>query len=146
MSPRADVGAALVGSTAAESYLDMRQLLDAAERTGADAVHPGYGFLSESADFARAVVDAGLTWVGPHPDAIARMGDKLAAKRLAAEVGVPLLPGAELQGDAPFEWRAQAAGVGYPLLVKAAAGGGGRGHAAGPGRRRPRGRGHRGAP
>ncbi len=87
----ADVAAALAGRTAAESYLDVGQLLDAAQRTGADAVHPGYGFLSENADFARAVIDAGLTWVGPHPDAIARMGDKLAAKRLAAEVGVPLL-------------------------------------------------------
>jgi acetyl/propionyl-CoA carboxylase alpha subunit len=123
----ADVAAALGGTTGTETYLDVAKLLDAAARTGADAVHPGYGFLSENATFARAVTDTGLTWVGPHPDAIARMGDKLAAKRLAAEIGIPLLPSAELEGDAPFEWRAQVAGVGYPLLVKAAAGGGGRG-------------------
>ena len=124
---RADVAIALGGTTATETYLDEAKLLDAADRTGADAIHPGYGFVSENAGFARAVVDADLTWVGPHPDAIARMGDKLAAKRLAAELSIPLLPSAELKGDVPFEWRAQAGTVGYPLLVKAAAGGGGRG-------------------
>ena len=90
-------------------------------------MHPGYGFLSEHAGFAAAVVEAGLTWVGPHPEAIRTMGDKLAAKRIAAQVGVPTLPSAELTGEAEFEWRAQASMVGYPLLVKAAAGGGGRG-------------------
>ena len=123
----ADVAVALRGTTAAETYLDQAQLLDAALAQGADAVHPGYGFLSERADFARAVLEAGLTWIGPHPDAIATMGDKLAAKRIAAQIGVPVLPSAELTGDEGFEWRAQAAAVGYPLLVKAAAGGGGRG-------------------
>ena len=123
----ADVAVLLVGETTRDTYLDIDQLLAAAEHTGADSVHPGYGFLSERDAFARAVIDAGLTWIGPHPDAIARMGDKLAAKRLAAELGIPLLASAELTGDAPFEWRAQAAAVGYPLLVKAAAGGGGRG-------------------
>jgi acetyl/propionyl-CoA carboxylase alpha subunit len=123
----ADVAVALPGRSAAETYLHVPALLAAAEATGADAVHPGYGFLSEQAHFARAVIDAGLTWVGPHPDAIAAMGDKLAAKRLAAEVGVPLPPSARLEGDEPFEWRRQADAVGYPLLVKASAGGGGRG-------------------
>ena len=123
----ADVAVALRGTTATETYLDQAQLLDAALAQGADAVHPGYGFLSERADFARAVLEAGLTWIGPHPDAIAAMGDKLAAKRIAAQVGVPTLPSAELAGEAEFEWRAQASMVGYPLLVKAAAGGGGRG-------------------
>ncbi|MGZ4682933.1 MAG: acetyl/propionyl/methylcrotonyl-CoA carboxylase subunit alpha [Acidimicrobiales bacterium] len=124
---RADVAVPLTGSTATETYLDQTQLLEAALAQGADAVHPGYGFLSEHAGFAAAVVEAGLTWVGPHPEAIRTMGDKLAAKRIAAQVGVPTLPSAELAGDAEFEWRAQASMVGYPLLVKAAAGGGGRG-------------------
>ncbi len=100
-------------------YLDASAVLEAARVSGADAVHPGYGFLSENAAFARAVIDAGLVWVGPMPDAIAAMGDKLAAKRLAVEAGVPTLPSAEDP--------AEAAGVGYPLLVKAAAGGGGKG-------------------
>ncbi len=123
----ADVSVALGGSTAAETYLDQAKLLEAALAQGADAVHPGYGFLSEDASFAQAVVDAGLTWVGPHPEAIRTMGDKLAAKRVAAEVGVPVLPSAELDGDVPEHWVERAAGVGYPLLVKAAGGGGGRG-------------------
>ncbi len=123
----ADVAVGLGGATAAETYLDQAKLLDAALAQGADAVHPGYGFLSENADFAQAVVDAGLTWVGPHPEAIRTMGDKLAAKAVAARVGVPTLPSAELAGDDPAGWRDQAELVGYPLLVKAAAGGGGRG-------------------
>jgi propionyl-CoA carboxylase alpha chain len=101
------------------SYLDRDALVDAALVTGADAVHPGYGFLSENAPFARDVIAAGLVWVGPSPDAISEMGDKLAAKRLATLVGVPTLPMAEDPADA--------ASVGYPLLVKAAAGGGGKG-------------------
>lgn len=101
------------------SYLDGKAILDAARTTGADAIHPGYGFLSENAGFAAEVIAAGLVWVGPTPAAIERMGDKLAAKNLAREVGVPTLPSADdLAG---------AASVGYPLLVKAAAGGGGKG-------------------
>ncbi len=100
-------------------YLDVAGIVDAARLTGADAVHPGYGFLSERADFAQAVLDAGLVWVGPSPDVIAAMGDKLAAKRAAEAAGVPTLPSA----DDP----AGADSVGYPLLVKAAAGGGGKG-------------------
>ena len=111
----ADDAVALVGG----SYLDAGAVLDAARATGADAVHPGYGFLSENAAFARSVIAAGLVWVGPPPDAIAAMGDKLAAKRLAREVGVHTLPSAEDPTDAGE--------VGYPLLVKASAGGGGKG-------------------
>ena len=110
---------ALGGQDATSTYLDVAKVLEAARRTGADAVHPGYGFLSENAGFARAVTDAGLTWVGPAPDAIAAMGDKLAAKRLAIAAGVPTLPMATDPADA--------ASVGYPLLVKASAGGGGKG-------------------
>jgi acetyl/propionyl-CoA carboxylase alpha subunit len=125
----ADVAVALRGSSAAETYLSIAKLLDAAARSGADAVHPGYGFLAENADFTRAVIDAGLTWVGPPPDVIAAMGDKVQAKRIAGEAGVPLLPSTVLEGDDPVAWLAavEAAGIGWPLLVKAAAGGGGRG-------------------
>ncbi len=109
----------LDGRTSAETYLDAAKVLDIAKRSGADAVHPGYGFLSENAGFARAVMDAGMTWVGPPPEAVAAMGDKLSAKRLADTVGVPTL--------ASSTDPAAAGDVGYPLLVKAAAGGGGKG-------------------
>jgi len=102
-----------------DSYLDGKSILDAAHLSGAGAIHPGYGFLSENAGFAADVIQAGLAWVGPSPEAIQRMGDKLAAKALAHELGVPTLPSA----DDP----SGAAAVGYPLLVKAAAGGGGKG-------------------
>jgi len=101
------------------SYLDGKAILDAARATGAGAIHPGYGFLSENAGFAADVGAAGLVWVGPSPEAIRRMGDKLAAKELADEVGVPTLPGSKDVRDF--------AAVGFPLLVKAAAGGGGKG-------------------
>ncbi len=121
----ADVGVALDGRSSAETYLDAEKVLAAAARTGADAVHPGYGFLSENADFARAVVDAGLVWVGPSPEAIAAMGDKLSAKRLMREAKVPTLQAVEL--DEGADLAAAAAEVGFPALVKAAAGGGGRG-------------------
>ena len=120
-----DEAVALGGDTPATSYLRQDALLDAARRTGADAVHPGFGFLAENADFARAVVDAGLTWVGPSPEAIAAMGDKVEAKRRMADAGVPLLPSAELPVDADVA--AAGAEVGFPLMVKAAAGGGGKG-------------------
>ena len=125
----ADSAIALNGRNAAETYLDIGKVLAACQRSGADAVHPGYGFLSENATFAQAVIDAGLTWVGPSPSAIARIGDKLAAKRLAREVGVPMLEGIELTSDANAETAAAAAAlrIGYPVLIKAAAGGGGRG-------------------
>ena len=121
----ADAAIALNGKTSAETYLDIGKILEACRRSGADAVHPGYGFLSENATFAKAVVDAGLRWVGPSPAAIGQMGDKLAAKRLIQEAEVPTLPAIELTPDADLE--AAADEIGYPVLVKAAAGGGGRG-------------------
>ncbi|MGN6334010.1 MAG: acetyl-CoA carboxylase biotin carboxylase subunit, partial [Motilibacteraceae bacterium] len=122
-----DVAVPLRGSTLAQTYLDVDQVLAAAQLAGADAVHPGYGFLSESPAFARAVQKAGLTWVGPSPESIEAMALKVEAKRLVAAAGVPLVPGADLSSDDPSEWAAAAGGVGYPLLVKASAGGGGRG-------------------
>jgi propionyl-CoA carboxylase alpha chain len=100
-------------------YLDAAGIVAAARAAGADAVHPGYGFLSENAAFARAVLDAGIAWVGPTPEVIESMGDKLAAKHLAVQAGVPTLPAS----DDPT----RADPVGFPLLVKAAAGGGGKG-------------------
>ncbi len=121
----ADVGVALDGRSSAETYLDVEKVLAAATRTGADAVHPGYGFLSENADFARAVTEAGLIWVGPSPEAIAAMGDKLSAKELMGKAKVPTLQAVEL--DEGADLAAAAAEVGFPALVKAAAGGGGRG-------------------
>ena len=125
---QADLAYALGGVTSAQSYLDVVKVLAAAAATGADAVHPGYGFGSENADFAQAIIDAGLTWVGPRPDSIAAMAQKVPAKRLVAAAGVPLVPGAELPADADDN-ALLAAGehVGYPLMVKASAGGGGKG-------------------
>ncbi|WP_457852312.1 ATP-binding protein [Microbispora bryophytorum] len=102
------------------AYLDPERIVEAARRSGADAVHPGYGFLSENAGFARAVLDAGLTWIGPSPEAVAAMGRKIEAKALMAEAGVPVLPTIPLSPDGPVE-------VTAPVLVKASAGGGGRG-------------------
>ena len=123
----ADLAVGIGGNTPAESYLRVDAILDAAQRAGADAIHPGYGFLAENAEFAQAVLDAGLTFVGPTPDAIAAMGSKLEAKRRMADAGVPLLPSVELTGlDGAVALRA-ASEVGYPLLIKASAGGGGRG-------------------
>jgi propionyl-CoA carboxylase alpha chain len=123
----ADRAVALGGSTPAESYLDIGKVVDAARRSGADAVHPGYGFLAENAEFAAACADAGLVFVGPSPESIAAMGRKDRAKEIARKAGVPVLPDAVVTGDDPGGWRAAAAGVGYPLLVKATAGGGGKG-------------------
>ena len=121
----ADSAIALDGKTSAETYLDIAKVLSACRRSGADAVHPGYGFLSENAAFAKAVLDAGMRWVGPSPDAIGQMGDKLAAKRLIQEAEVPTLPAIELSAGEDLE--AAAEQIGYPVLVKASAGGGGRG-------------------
>ena len=119
---------ALGGTTSAETYLDAAKVLDAARRTGADAVHPGYGFLSENPDFAEAVSAAGLVWVGPTPASMRAMALKVEAKRIAADAGVPLVPGAELTaGVADADLLATGEQVGYPLLVKASAGGGGKG-------------------
>ena len=123
----ADTAVALGGTLSADSYLRIDKLLAAAQATGADAVHPGYGFLSENAEFAQAVIDAGLTWVGPTPAAIRALGSKSAAKALAMTHGVPCLSGyfGTDQSDATFT--AQAEQLGLPLMVKAVAGGGGRG-------------------
>jgi propionyl-CoA carboxylase alpha chain len=123
----ADESVPLGGGTPAGSYLRADAILDAAERTGADAVHPGYGFLSERASFAEAVLAAGLRWVGPPPKVLAALGDKLEAKRVAAEAGVPVLPGLAVPGEAGAPGDLAAAGerVGFPLLVKATHGGGG---------------------
>ena len=123
----ADIAVALDGATAAETYLDQEKILRAAAETGADAVHPGYGFLSENAGFARACAAAGLVFVGPPPDAVETMGLKDRAKEVARKAGVPVLPDAAITGDDPAGWRAAAETVGYPLLVKATAGGGGKG-------------------
>ena len=123
----ADEAVALGGRTAAESYLRIDAILDACRRTGADAVHPGYGFLSERADFAQACVDAGLRFIGPPAAAITAMGDKAGAKRRMLAAGVPCVPGylGDDQSDAALTEQANL--LGYPLLVKAVAGGGGRG-------------------
>jgi acetyl/propionyl-CoA carboxylase alpha subunit len=112
---------------AADSYLNIPALLSAAAQAGADAVHPGYGFLAENADFARACAAAGLVFVGPSPEAIAAMGDKRAARRLAAGLGLPVLPGYDGPAQNEATLIGEAARIGYPLMVKAAAGGGGRG-------------------
>jgi geranyl-CoA carboxylase alpha subunit len=117
-----------IGAAApAESYLNIAAIIEAAKRTGADAVHPGYGFLAENADCTQAVLDAGLTWVGPPPDVIRRMGDKAEAKRIAREAGVPTIPGAEPDDQSNGGLAAAAKPLGFPLMIKAAAGGGGRG-------------------
>jgi geranyl-CoA carboxylase alpha subunit len=123
----ATMAVALGGNASADSYLRMDKLVAAARGCGADAVHPGYGFLSENAEFAQAVEDAGLTWIGPTAEAIRMLGSKSRAKQLALARGIPCLPG--YQGEDQTEERLLAAAqdIGFPLMVKAAAGGGGRG-------------------
>ncbi|MGH3371489.1 MAG: biotin carboxylase N-terminal domain-containing protein, partial [Nocardioidaceae bacterium] len=118
----ADVAVRIGPTPATESYLKIEAIIEAARRTGADAIHPGYGFLSERATFARAVADAGLTFVGPSAEVMDRMGRKDVAREVAIAAGVPVVPSAELRGD-----EVDASAVGFPLLVKAAAGGGGKG-------------------
>ncbi|HVL44516.1 MAG TPA: biotin carboxylase N-terminal domain-containing protein [Acidovorax sp.] len=118
---------ALGGAASADTYLRIDKLLAAARATGADAVHPGYGFLSENADFAQAVVDAGLAWIGPPPAAIRALGSKAGAKALAQAHGVPCLPGYAGDDQSDERFAAEAARIGTPLMVKAVAGGGGRG-------------------
>lgn len=118
---------ALGGTLSADSYLRIDKLLAAAKAAGADAVHPGYGFLSENADFAQAVLDAGLTWVGPPPEAIRALGNKASAKELALERKVPCLPGYQGADQSDSRLGAEAERIGYPVMVKATAGGGGRG-------------------
>ena len=123
----ADVAVAIGGSTATESYLRIEAIIGAAQRSGANAIHPGYGFLSENAEFAQAVVDAGLIFVGPTPANIRNMGGKIAAKKIAVAAGMPTLPSVVLEGDDPATWAEAVAGIGYPVLLKASAGGGGKG-------------------
>jgi len=114
-------------SSVRESYLVGDKIIDAAKATGAEAIHPGYGFLSENADFAQAVIDAGLVWVGPKPASIRAMGLKDAAKKLMAEAGVPVTPGYLGEDQDPKRLRQEAEAIGYPVLIKAVAGGGGKG-------------------
>jgi propionyl-CoA carboxylase alpha chain len=115
------------GAAPADSYLRIEAIVAAALRTGADAVHPGYGFLAENAAFARAVAEAGLTWIGPSPRAIELMGSKLESKRLITEAGVPTLPSIDVTGMDADAIDAAGESIGYPVLVKASAGGGGKG-------------------
>ncbi len=123
----ADEAYALGGSTPGESYLLQEKLLDVARQAGANAVHPGYGFLAENASFAQAVIDAGLTWIGPSPEAIDSLGDKVKARHIALEAEAPLVPGTTDPVDGPDEVVAFATEHGLPVAIKAAYGGGGRG-------------------
>ncbi|MFD5601203.1 acetyl/propionyl/methylcrotonyl-CoA carboxylase subunit alpha [Leucobacter sp. NPDC058333] len=126
-SQLADEAYALNGTTSGDTYLVIEKILAIARRSGADAVHPGYGFLAENADFARAVIDAGMTWIGPGPDAIERLGDKVSARHVAEKVGAPLAAGTSdpvKNADEVLEFVDQ---VGLPIAIKAAFGGGGRG-------------------
>ncbi|GAA1242540.1 acetyl/propionyl/methylcrotonyl-CoA carboxylase subunit alpha [Pseudonocardia aurantiaca] len=123
----ADEAFALGGDTAAESYLNFGKVIDAAKRAGADGIHPGYGFLSENADFAEAVIDAGITWIGPTPQAIRDLGDKVTARHIAMRAGAPLVPGTSDPVSGPEEVEAFAEEYGLPIAIKAAFGGGGRG-------------------
>lgn len=121
----ADEAVLLGAGPAAESYLDGAKVLEAAARTGADAIHPGYGFLAESASFAAAVLDAGLAWIGPSPACITQMGDKINARNLMAAAGVPVAPGTDRPVTDVQAAVVAAESLGYPVMVKAAAGGGG---------------------
>jgi acetyl-CoA/propionyl-CoA carboxylase biotin carboxyl carrier protein len=123
----ADEAYALDGSTPAQTYLDIEKLIAIAKRAGADAVHPGYGFLAENASFAIAVIEAGLTWIGPPPAAIDALGDKVKAREIAKRVGAPLAPGTDGPVSSAEEIKAFAATYGLPVAIKAAYGGGGRG-------------------
>lgn len=127
----ADEVVVLEGETIAETYLDQAQILSAAKATGAEGIHPGFGFLSERADFAQAVLDAGLIWIGPSPHAIEKMGDKMTARKTMKAAGVPVIPGEEVELEdekAALKALEEAAQrVGYPLLLKASSGGGGKG-------------------
>jgi acetyl-CoA/propionyl-CoA carboxylase biotin carboxyl carrier protein len=123
----ADEAFALGGTTPGDSYLVIDKIIDAAKQSGADAIHPGYGFLSENADFAQAVIDAGLTWIGPSPQAIINLGDKVAARHIATKAGAPLVPGTKDPVGGADEVLAFAEEHGLPVAIKAAFGGGGRG-------------------
>ena len=123
----ADCAVRLGPAPAAESYLNAERILAAAGQAGAQAVHPGYGFLSENASFARACAGAGLTFIGPPPEAIEAMGDKIAAKATVAAAGVPVVPGAGAPGLSDEDLARAVAGIGFPVLIKPSAGGGGKG-------------------
>jgi len=123
----ADEAVHIGASPARESYLVGERIIAAAQESGAEAIHPGYGFLSENADFAQAVRDAGLVWVGPHPDSIRAMGLKDAAKQRMIAAGVPVTPGYLGEDQAPDRLQREADAIGYPVLIKAVAGGGGKG-------------------
>ena len=127
----ATIAVPLEGETIAETYLNQAQILDIAAKVGADAIHPGFGFLSERADFAQAVIDAGINWIGPSPKAIEMMGDKMTARLTMKAAGVHVIPGEEIDSEdedsmiSAIESASQR--VGYPLLLKASSGGGGKG-------------------
>jgi 3-methylcrotonyl-CoA carboxylase alpha subunit len=123
----ADEAVHIGSSPARESYLVGEKIIAAAKATGAEAIHPGYGFLSENAEFAQAVIDAGLIWVGPAPASITSMGLKDAANTLMAEAGVPVTPGYMGENQDPAFLAERATEIGYPVLIKAVAGGGGKG-------------------
>lgn len=110
-----------------DSYLRSDKLIEVARKSGADAVHPGFGFLAENADFAQAVMDAGLVWIGPPPSAMRLLGDKISARHTAQGAGVPTVPGSDVAVDDIEQAKVTAGKIGYPVLIKAAAGGGGKG-------------------
>lgn len=124
---RADEAYPLHGSTGADTYLNIEKIIESAQRSGADAVHPGYGFLSENANFAQAVIDAGMKWIGPSPQAIEDLGNKVTARQIAVRAGAPLAPGTDGPAENAAEVRAFAEEHGVPVAIKAAFGGGGRG-------------------
>lgn len=123
----ADEAIGIGGTSPAESYLDIAKVIAAARRCGADAVHPGYGFLAENASFAQACREAGLTFVGPSPEAIVSMGDKAEAKRLMRAAGIPCIPGYQGSDQSEDRLFAEGQAIGWPVMIKAVAGGGGRG-------------------
>ncbi|MDQ1573532.1 MAG: acetyl-CoA/propionyl-CoA carboxylase, biotin carboxylase, biotin carboxyl carrier protein, partial [Actinomycetota bacterium] len=123
----ADEAYALEGTTSAETYLVIDKILSIARRSGADAIHPGYGFLAENAGFAQAVIDAGIAWIGPSPDAIEKLGDKVSARHIAEKVGAPLAPGTLNPVSGADEVLDFVDIHGLPVAIKAAFGGGGRG-------------------